>query len=89
MFLEEGAPVIVQQDAVGLEGVLNDLVRAAVFLDELERVPEEVELHQRRFASLPGNGDLRVSGGIPATGGCRPSVASRHSVLFVGIERFL
>jgi len=53
VFLEEGAPVLVEQDAVGLKRVPHDLARPTILVDELEGAPEEVELHQRRFAALP------------------------------------
>src|ERR1700733_6567110 len=59
VLLEKGAPVVVQQDAVGLEGVLYNLLRAAVLLDQLDGMLEELELHQRRLSSLPSHGDLR------------------------------
>ena len=36
VLLEEGAPVVVQQDAVGLKGVLHDLARPAIFFDQLD-----------------------------------------------------
>ena len=37
VLLEEGAPLVVEQDAVGLERVLHHLARTAVLLDELDR----------------------------------------------------
>ena len=58
MFLEERAPVIVEQQAVGLEGVLHDLFGPAVGFNEFHRTLEEVELHQRRLATLPRHRDL-------------------------------
>ena len=58
VFLEEGAPVVVEQQAVGLESVLHRLAGPAVFLDQFDGALEELELHQRRLAALPGDGHL-------------------------------
>ena len=46
VLLEERAPVVVDQQAVGLEGVLHGLAGPAVSLDQLDRAAKEVELHQ-------------------------------------------
>src|ERR1700712_4055229 len=59
VLLEKGAPVIVEKDAVGLEGVLDSLLWPAVLFDDFDGAPEEVELHQRRFAALPCNSYVR------------------------------
>src|SRR5258708_11174902 len=48
VFLEEGAPFIIEKNAVGLEGVLHGLAGATVLFDELNGSPEEVELHKCR-----------------------------------------
>ena len=58
MFLEERAPVIVEQQAVGLEGVLHDLFGPTVGFNDFHRTLEEFELHQRRLTTLPRNRDL-------------------------------
>ena len=57
--LEEGAPLVVEQRAVGLDRVRRPAVRALVAFDVLDRALEEVEAHQRRLAALPGDDDLR------------------------------
>jgi hypothetical protein len=59
VFLEERAPLVVQEDAVGLKRVLHDLAGPAVLLDELHGALEEVEPHQGRLAALPRHRDLR------------------------------
>src|SRR5579872_1475695 len=53
VLLEEGTPLVIEQDAVGLKGVFHDLFRSAVLFDKFDRTAEEIELHERRLASLP------------------------------------
>ena len=60
VLLEERAPVVVEQQAVGLERVLHGLAGPAVLLDQFHRAAKEVELHQRRLAALPCHRHLRV-----------------------------
>ncbi len=54
VFLEEQSPLVVEQRAVGLEIVLDALVRLLVLLFELDHFVEELKSEQGRFASLPG-----------------------------------
>ncbi len=54
---QELAPFVVDEDAVGLEGV-RDAFAVAVVLLELHGAPEEVHPHERRLAALPGEVDL-------------------------------
>ena len=53
VLLEEGAPLIIQKDAVGLKSVLHNLAGLTVLFDEFDGAPEKVDLHQRRLAALP------------------------------------
>jgi hypothetical protein len=55
---EEGAPIIVKQQAVGLEGVLHALTRLAILFDKLNSMLEEFVLHQRWLPALPRHGYL-------------------------------
>ena len=64
VLLEEGAPGVVEQQAVGLEGLLDRLPRLSVFFDEFDRALEEFELHQGRLAPLPGDRYLRRAVGF-------------------------
>ena len=89
VFLEEGAPLIIQQDAVGLKGVFHGLTGPAVLFDELDRAPEELELHQRRFASLPRHGDRGRAVRLQQLADVGLQRGLRHPVLFVRIQRFL
>jgi hypothetical protein len=53
VFVKKLAPFIVKQDAVGLQGVGDDLAVFAVFLLELDELFVKIKPHQRRFAPLP------------------------------------
>ena len=59
VLLEELAPFLVDQRAVGLEIVLDPLERLGVFLFERDDLAEEIQPHQRRLAALPGEHHLR------------------------------
>ena len=89
VLLEEGAPLVVEQDAVGLERVLHDLARPTVSLDEVDRAPEEVELHQRRLAALPRHRHLGCAMRFQQLTDVGLEGRIRHPVRVVGIERFL
>ncbi len=54
---EEPAPLVVKQDAVGLEGVFDVGPWFLVLFLELDGMPEKIESHKRGLASLPGNGN--------------------------------
>ena len=89
VLLEEGAPVVVEQDAVGLEGVLHGLAGPAVLLDELDGAPEELELHQRRLAALPRHGDLGRAVRLEQLADVGLERGLGHPALVVRIQRFL
>ena len=89
VFLEEGAPVIVEKDAVGLKGVLHDLSRPAVLFDEFDGAPEEVELHQRRLAALPRHCHCGRAVRLQQLADVGVERVIRHPVLFVRIQRIL
>ena len=58
---EELRPLVVDEGAVGLDRVLDDLVGPAVALDEVDHSAEELDTHERRLAALPGDRDLGVA----------------------------
>ena len=58
MLLEEFAPFIVQQGAVGLDSIVDLNPRCAVFVLGVDRSLEEVQSHQCGFTTLPGKGNL-------------------------------
>ncbi len=53
---EEPAPLVVKQDAVGLEGVFDVGARFPVFFLKLHGSPEKIESHKRWLAALPCDG---------------------------------
>lgn len=57
MIFEEGAPIVVEEDAISLESV-SDAGPAGVFLLEGDGTLKEGEAHEERFPTLPGEGDF-------------------------------
>jgi len=53
VFGEEGGPLIVDQGAVGLDGVHQSLPRQPQRFGEFDGAAEEVQAHHRRLAALP------------------------------------
>ncbi len=86
---EELAPLVVEQDAVGLERVLHHLVGPAVLLDQLDRLAKELDAHQGRFATLPGDGDVRCPVRLEQLADVRLQRGGRHAALVVRVQRFL
>ena len=89
VFLEEGTPVVVEQQPIGLEGVLHGLSRKAVRFDEIDSALEEFEFHQCGFAALPGYGYLRRAVRLQQLADVGLEGGIRHAAFLVGIERLL
>ena len=89
MLLEEGAPSVVEQEAVGLERLLNRLPGPLVFFHELDRALEELDLHQRRLAALPGDRHLGGAMGFEELPDIVLERLRRHPVLVIGIKSLL
>lgn len=85
VFLEEGAPFIIEKDAVSLKSMFHGLVGPAVLFDKLDGAAEELYFHQSWLASLPCNryGGRAVRLKQLANVGFESGI--RHPVLFVGI----
>jgi len=64
VLLEELAPLIVQEGAVGLHGVFEGHSRFAVFLLVFDRLAEKIYPHKGWFAALPGHRDLGAAVGL-------------------------
>ena len=58
VLLEERAPFIVQEGAVGLYRVKDFLRRLSVFFEVSDGAPEEIEAHEGRLAALPCDVDF-------------------------------
>ena len=52
-FAEKLAPLGIEQQAVGLQGIFNDLSGPGVFFLKGHDIAEEIDSHQERFPSLP------------------------------------
>ena len=89
VLLEEGAPVVVEQDPVGLEGLLNHLPRPAVLLDQLDGAGEEGEPHQRRLAPLPGHRHLGSPVRLQELADVGLEGGLGHPLLVIGVQRIL
>ena len=89
VLLEEGAPGVVKEKAVGLERLLNRLTGPLVFFDELDRALEKLDLHQRRLAALPGDRHFGGAMGFEELPDIALERLRRHPVLVIGIERLL
>ena len=89
VLLEEGAPVVVEQDPVGLEGLLHDLSRPAVLLDQLDGAGEEGEPHERRLAPLPGHRHLGCPVGLEQLADVGLEGGLGHPLLVAGVQRIL
>ena len=85
VFGKEFTPFVVQQGAVGLQGVA-DLSATGVFLLQGNRFPEKVDSQQRRFSSLPGEGDFRHALLFDVLADVGLQYFVRHFEVFVGGE---
>jgi hypothetical protein len=89
VLLEKGAPVVIEKDTVGLKGVLDHLARPPILLNDLERVPEEIELHQSWFATLPSHCNLGSAVRLQQLLDVGLECMLGHALLIVRIQRFL
>ena len=86
-FAEKLAPCGVEQQAVGLQGIFNDLSVPGVFFLKGHDIPEEIDSHQERFTPLPAEA---VERGIDGQGfsNDRLQYFSGHFGCVAGIKRF-
>ena len=64
VLLEECRPFVVDQRAVGLNGVQHALMRLAVLVRQLDGAAKEVQAAQHRLAALPRDVHLGTGGGL-------------------------
>ena len=88
VLLEKRAPLVIDQNAVRLKSVLHGLFGPAVFFNEFNRAPEEVDLHQRRLAPLPRHRHRGRSVRLQQLADVSLKRGLRHPVLFVRVQRF-
>ena len=88
MVAEELAPFVIQERAVGLQGVLEDHAWPLVLVLEFYGTPIEVEAHQGRFSTLPGHRHLVGAMGLDEL----PDILLQHHVthakVTAGVELF-
>jgi len=60
VLLQESAPFVVKEQAICLQVVLTAHVRGHVFLLQDDDFPKEVQPHEGRLSSLPGEDHLLV-----------------------------
>jgi len=89
IFLEELAPFVVQQRAVGLHGVLESHARYPVLLLELDRLAVEIHPHQGWFATLPGNSHFGTAMALDQLLDIGFQSLFRHAELAVRVEQLL
>jgi hypothetical protein len=59
VLVEETAPLFIEKNAVGLDGVFYDGAGLLIFPLVFNGRAKEIEPHESRFATLPRNGDTR------------------------------
>ena len=89
VFFEKSAPVIIEEDAVSLKGVLHDLPRPSVLFNEFDGALEEFELHQGWLAPLPSYGHRGRAVGLQQLADICLERGIGHPVLFVRVQRLL
>ena len=62
--MEKLAPFVVQEDAVGLDGIDDLLPLRPELILQSDRPAEEVDAHQGGFPALPSEADLGQCGGL-------------------------
>ena len=85
---EELAPVVIEGDGVGLQGVGDAHAWALVLLLVAHRLAEKVQAHQRRLAALPSEVDLIDLLRLDVLADVFLEQAVRHAEFAAGIEFF-
>jgi hypothetical protein len=87
MLFQEGAPGVIQQQAVGLQRLLHLLAGPLIFFDKFDGLAEEFELHEGRLAALPRDRHLWRAMSFEQLSDVALERRLRHPVLVVRIER--
>ena len=83
---EELAPVVVQERAVGLHGVLEGHARPLVLVLEINGPPVKIEAHQGGFAALPGHRHLIGAMGLDELPDILFQHLISHAKMTAGVE---
>jgi len=83
------APFVVEQSAVGLQGVFKGHARPAVFVLKLDGAPVEIDAHEGWFSALPGNGYRVAAMGRDELGDVSFQNLIAHAKATSGIELVL
>src|ERR1700735_3627358 len=86
VFLEKGAPLVIQEDSVGLKRVFNGLPGPTVLLHDFDGLSKELDLHEGGLAALPGNRHGRRAMRIQELLDVEFECFVRHPMLFVRIQ---
>jgi hypothetical protein len=95
VFLEELAPLIVQQGAVGLHGVPRNAYLVCASYPAYDTFPGtrrlygRNRLHQRWLAALPGYSNLRTTVRLAQLADISLQSLFAHTKLDIGVEKFL
>ncbi len=85
---QEGAPLVREQGAVGLQGVLEAHPRPAVGLLERDGAPEKIDSHEGRLAALPGHRQRVAAVGRNQLGDVAFQHLVAHAKATAGVEAF-
>ncbi len=83
------APLVGEERAVGLDGVLDPLSRPAELVHQRHRATEEVDAHERGLTALPGDGHVAVRVCPQQLAQIGPEDVVRHPEAVTGVERLL
>ena len=86
VLLEKGAPLVIQQDSVGLKGMFYGLPGPTVLLNDFDGPAKELDLHERGFAALPSDSHRRRAMRLQQLLDVELECFVRHPMLLVRIQ---
>ncbi len=89
VFPEKSGPFVIDQGAVGLDGIQDSHTGAAIFLLVLDRASKKIQAHQHRLAALPGQGHLGKPVGLDEPADIGLLHLARHAEAAAGVELLL
>src|SRR5258706_16376244 len=88
MLAEKAAPFVIEDRTIGLQCILNVHTRSLILLLELHRQPKEIQTHQCRFTTLPGESNFGNTLGFNILTGVVLQQVTRHAESASRIEQF-